>query len=185
MNRFVDHDMVMQYHVGLGVGHTYAKFWPCYQASTDEPHSWNIDPHPRHNHIETSHNSSEESDATTDDDDSLHSKASDEELAVFDEMYNQWRVTCDEWVIWWNELGTCNWLVMSKRILPSAMVPSCSCISSTTLALILDLKLVCRIQCAFSCTLTPLPARVHLALLPPMFRGHLIGGGHRSGNIYP
>jgi hypothetical protein len=95
--RFVDRDMVMRYHWGLGVGHTYA-----YQKTTlpptpdedqhEELHSDASEDLPNDNEENTGSDNDEDEDLSenmSDDDenDQSQSEHSDGELAAMDEMY--------------------------------------------------------------------------------------------------
>jgi hypothetical protein len=101
-NRFVDRDMLMRYHLGLGVGHTYAPFQSPNQPTTGGQSGKDEDSGMVINCTEISDDGSDESgasDGTTDedgdededeDDHSDHSEGSDDELATLDEMYGHW-----------------------------------------------------------------------------------------------
>ena len=105
MSRFVDRDMLMRYHIGLGVGHMYAPFQSPDQPTTDGQSGEEEDSGTMFDPMEISEHGSDESsagDGTTDEDrdkdwdengdedkdEDNHSKRSDEELATLDEMYS-------------------------------------------------------------------------------------------------
>jgi len=104
-NRFVDRDMLMRYHIGLGVGHTYAQFQSSDQPTTYGQSGEEEDSGTVFDGMKISDRSSDESsasDGTTDEDgdedwdedvdgdkdEDDHSEGSDEELAALDEMYS-------------------------------------------------------------------------------------------------
>jgi hypothetical protein len=103
-SRFVDRDMLMRYHIGLGVGHMYAPFQSPDQPTTDGQSGEEEDSGTMFDPAEISEHGSDESsasDGTTDEDDDEdwdengedkdeddHSERSDEELATLDEMYS-------------------------------------------------------------------------------------------------
>lgn len=104
-NRFVDRDMLMRYHIGLGVGHTYFPFQSSDQPTAYEESGEKEDSGTAYDRTETSEHNADESsasDGTTDEDEDEdwdmdvdvdrdkddHSEGSDDELAALDEMYS-------------------------------------------------------------------------------------------------